>query len=415
MKKILIFSFVLFAAIESKAQVIKTMKQLPDTGQKTSYTDTFGEDNDYTINPPSFTLGKGIVTDNVTTLMWQQADGGEMTYENAIKYCDTLTLGGYTDWRLPTAQEAFSILNHQLNNPALELSYFSKTNWEYLWTSNAQPNETTKIWAVNAGGGVGNHPKAETISAGGTKRFHVKAVRNTQAPLTVATHFTDNQNGTITDNLTHLIWQKVPNANATTWENALQYAEALSLAGKDDWRLPNIKELHSLNDEKLFNPSVDTKLFPLVGIKKYWSSTSLPNQTTKAWYLDTQFGITTYDTKTNNNFVLCVRGKSELSATQSLLYEAQEKQIRVYPNPFSNEVKIEFSLQKSEIISLTISDLQGKIVKTILNKTQVEAGKFQTSWNGKNDNGSPLTNGTYIYTIQNEQGEIKSGKVLLMQ
>ena len=42
---------------------------VPDTGQTQSYTNTFGEDPDYTFNPHSYTdLGNGVVRDNVTGL-----------------------------------------------------------------------------------------------------------------------------------------------------------------------------------------------------------------------------------------------------------------------------------------------------------------------------------------------------------
>ena len=45
---------------------------VPDTGQTTSYTATFGEDSDYNINSRSYTdLGNGIVRDNVTGLEWE--------------------------------------------------------------------------------------------------------------------------------------------------------------------------------------------------------------------------------------------------------------------------------------------------------------------------------------------------------
>ncbi|MFZ4621617.1 MAG: DUF1566 domain-containing protein, partial [Bacteroidota bacterium] len=146
------------------------IKKLPDTGQVTSYTSTYGEDADYSINIPSFTAnGNGTVTDNTTGLMWQQTDGGEMTIEKASTYCDTLTLGGYTDWRLPTGLESFSILNHDKLNPAMDVTYFPKTIAEYWWTSERRADDATKAWATNAGGGIGAHPKSETISAGGTK------------------------------------------------------------------------------------------------------------------------------------------------------------------------------------------------------------------------------------------------------
>jgi len=289
---------------------------LPDTGETTSYTTTFGEDNDYSINIPSFTNnGNGTITDNITGLMWQQTDGGEMTIENAVTYCNNLTLGGYSDWRLPTPIEAYSILNHQNVNPAINTTYFTLTAAEYWWTSTFQVGDATKVWCTNAGGGIGNHPKSETISAGGTKKFHVRAVRTVITPK-IITRFTDNGNGTITDNLTQLIWQKVPNTTALTWEQALNYAENLSLAGATDWRLPNIKELQSLNDETLINPSINTNYFTGIGVKNYWSSTTLPNQTTKAWYWNTQFGITTYDTKTNTDYVICVKGIPTLNTNQ---------------------------------------------------------------------------------------------------
>jgi len=285
----------------------KTMYRLPDTGENSDYTSTFGEDADYTINPPAFINNSdGTVTDTVTRLMWQKADGGEMTVENARIYCDTLTLGGYINWRLPTAHEGFSILNQQLTNPALDANYFTVSSAQYWWTSSVQLNDSTKIWVTNAGGGIGNKPKAETISAGGNFRYHVRAVRDVAAPATVITHFSDNSNGTITDNLTGLIWQKIPATDTMTWENALQYADTISLADITEWRLPNIKELRSINNEKFSNPSIDTTYFKILNNKKYWSSTTLANQTAEAWYLNSRFGITTYDVKTARNYVLCV-------------------------------------------------------------------------------------------------------------
>jgi hypothetical protein len=49
----------------------------------------------------------------------------------------------------------------------------------------------------------GNKPKSETISAGGTSKFHARAVREITTPTVIPNHFTDNGNGTITDNLTN--------------------------------------------------------------------------------------------------------------------------------------------------------------------------------------------------------------------
>lgn len=374
MKKKLLFGFLfLNSTLFFGQNVSKTIQLLPDTGQTSSYTTTFGEDHDYSINTPSFTNnGNGTITDNVTGLMWQQVDGGEMTFENAITYCNTLTLGGLSGWRLPTPIEAYSILNHQNSNPAINTNFFTLTTAEYWWTSAYENNSTTKVWCTNSGGGIGNHPKIETVSAGGTKKFHARAVRNITSPTTIANHFTDNGDGTITDNLTQLIWQKIPNANLFTWEQAISYAEGLTIGTNSDWRLPNIKELQSINNELTTNPSVFAPYFSSVGVHNYWSSTSLPNQTTKAWYWNTQFGITTYDLKTNTNYVICVRGNPSLSSTSF----SEQTNIAIYPNPASYFANISFP-NNLDYFKIEITDLLGKImyseeVKSLSNDYKID-------------------------------------------
>jgi hypothetical protein len=355
MKKII---FLLFTTFSFAQSITKTINLLPDTGQNLSYTTTFGEDNDYTINSPSYTdNGDGTITDIITGLMWQKTDGGEMTIENASNYCDNLTLANYTNWRLPSPMEAFSILNLQNANPAINTTYFPNTTAEYWWTNTFQAGDNTKVWVTNAGGGIGNHPKSETISAGGTKKFHVRAVRDVNATLQI-NHFTDNGDGTITDNMTQLVWQKTPSGTAMSWEQALNFAESLSLANSTDWRLPNIKELQSLNDESITNPSLNTIYFPTIGIKNYWSSTTLKPNTSNpssAWYYSTQFGITTYDLKSNNNYVLCVRGIPQLGISQ---FE-NKNVLKVYPNPFLTKISFE-NKTGNELFELF--DNQGKIL-----------------------------------------------------
>ena len=400
MIKKLLFGFLLLNSTLFFGQsVSKTIQLLPDTGQTTSYTTLFGEDHDYSINTPSYTNnGNGTITDNVTGLMWQQVDGGEMTFENAITYCNNLTLGGLSGWRLPTPIEAYSILNHQNSNPAINTTFFTLTTAEYWWTSVFENNSTTKVWCTNSGGGIGNHPKIETISAGGTKKFHARAVRNINTPTTITNHFTDNGDGTITDNLTQLVWQKIPNANIFTWEQAISYAEGLTIGTNSDWRLPNIKELQSINNELATNPSVFAPYFSSVGVHNFWSSTSLPNQTTKAWYWSTQFGITTYDLKTNTNYILCVRGNPTLSSTTF----SDENSIVVYPNPASNFALI--SLPKNiESFKIEITDLLGKIIFSEEVKTKVN--EYKIDLEGYND-------GIYFVKVTNEKMK-KSFKIIV--
>ena len=368
--------------------VYRTLKKLPDTGQNLSYTNTFGEDNDYAINPPNLKISNGtMVYDSVTTLLWQLSDGGEMTFDQAITYCDTLTLGGFTDWRLPLPSEAFSILNHQNPNPAVDIKIFPKTGAEYWYTSAVQANDPSKTWVTNAGGGIGNHPKTETISAGGTKKFHARAVRSTTPDVFIANRFVDNGDGTVTDQLTDLMWVKSPGSTASSWEDAILLSEYNTTGGHTDWRLPNIKEIRSLNDETRTQPSVSTTAFPGIAQSKFWSSTTLPNQSSKAWYYDNQFGITTYDVKSATHLVWMVRSANN-TASMHPVEKNQPTGFRIFPNPTDHILTI----QNDIIITMVeISTPLGQEITKIYNTNKI--------------NTSALPTGQYVLTVYNQNSQ----------
>lgn len=282
---------------------------LPDTGQAGDYTAVYGEDSDFALHTPSFTdNGDGTVTDNNTGLMWQQADGGELTIDAAESYCGNLTLGGHDDWRLPTGFELFGINDFSVLNPAMNTGYFPKTAAEYWWSSERRADDPARVWVVNAGGGIGPHPQNETLSAGGMKRFHVRAVRTAASVSVPVPRFTDNGDGTTSDNYTGLVRQNTPALQKMTWEEALHYSAALSISGKNGWRLPNVRELQSLNDASKCLPSIDTDFFKDILSGTFWSSTTLIGATTKAWDLNVDYGIVSYSDKTSQLSVICVSG-----------------------------------------------------------------------------------------------------------
>ena len=138
--------------------------------------------------------------------------------------------------------------------------------------------------------------------------------------------FTDSGNGTVKDNLTRLIWLK--NANAfglRTWEQALSDANTLasgsagltdgSKAG--DWRLPNVKELHSLIDFAYYGPALSsasgtsqwTNGNAFVGVQSYyyWSSTTYSYHAPSAWNVYLSNGGVNYVNKTSTYYVWPVR------------------------------------------------------------------------------------------------------------
>jgi hypothetical protein len=133
-----------------------------------------------------------------------------------------------------------------------------------------------------------------------------------------APRFTDNGDGTVTDNLTGLIWLK--NANCfgfRIWSQALADSNTLDSGGCDlsdgslagDWRLPSIKELQSLIDFSQFNPALPSG-HPFIGVQLYyyWSSTTSAIYKPGAWSVDLRFGTVSDYSKGGPSYVWPVRG-----------------------------------------------------------------------------------------------------------
>ena len=76
--------------------------------------------------------------------------------------------------------------------------------------------------------------------------------------------YTDNGDGTVTDNVTGLVWEQDPTDTSTVFDDAVAYCDALELGGSDDWRIPSLKELFSINDFTEGWPYLDTGYFYLV-------------------------------------------------------------------------------------------------------------------------------------------------------
>ncbi|MEW6608382.1 MAG: DUF1566 domain-containing protein [bacterium] len=319
------------ALSDTEIQVLHTPGsfKLPDTGQTTCYDINgnviscagTGQDGEYNINPMSFTdNGDGTVTDNNTGLMWQKVNDGKFynwyqvagiynaTYNPTTRdVCDSLTLGGYSDWRAPTKKEMMSIIDYGMSPPDPTINpIFANVNSNFFWT--ATPDAFGGGWAVNFNyGNVGNSMLSSYLV--------LRCVRNRQTPVQ---EFTNNYDGTVTDNFTKLTWQQ-GEPGEMTWQAALNYCDTLILGEKADWRLPNIKEIESITDDSKYRPAIDTSFFAdAVGSdssSNYWSSTTSAMDSGYAWFVNFYRGYLHYSYdghKTDYNYVRCVRGGIEL-------------------------------------------------------------------------------------------------------
>ena len=117
----------------------------------------------------------------------------------------------------------------------------------------------------------------------------------------------DNGDGTVTDFDTGLVWQQQDDNIMRTQGNAISYCNGLALDGKSDWRLPQIKELTSIVDYRVTDPSIDDALFPGTNLSSYWSASSFASNSADAWNVDFGFGFVFASVKTDSRYVRCVR------------------------------------------------------------------------------------------------------------
>jgi quinol monooxygenase YgiN len=308
---------------------------------------------------PRFTdNNNGTVTDNLTGLVWlKNANAfGEVSWAEAIQIARSLCNGEYGlsddsspgDWRMPNVNEFQSLLD--LNNtsgsalppthlflnatpanywscssvlvapplgwycalavgpPVFDLKFNSMRMLPVRGTSN-KIAKTGQVQCFDA-----KDPFAAPTSCAGTGQ---DGDLQYGAPWPIP-RFTDNGNGSVTDNLTGLIWLKDAGRIGTkSWGDALEACSKLaadnralndgSMAG--DWRLPNLFELRSLVDYSQHSPALPlNNPFQNVRTSLYWSSTTVASAPNLARFVFIGIGPSVWDHKSVMLNVWPVRG-----------------------------------------------------------------------------------------------------------
>lgn len=228
----------------------------------------YGQDASYSSNQPNYTNnGNGTITDNITGLMWEHDMGDKITFDEAFIKAENSSLGDYTDWRVPTIKELYSLIlftgsvqgenaiemfinTNYFNQPIGDVSLDEREIDAQTWSSTEyvgltmNTNET--VFGVNfVDGRIKGYPKIKPISEIANKMYFRMVRGNTEYG---ENNYVDNGDGTISDLATGLMWQKADDGDSKDWEEALEYSENLELASFNDWRLPNAKELQSIVD-----------------------------------------------------------------------------------------------------------------------------------------------------------------------
>jgi hypothetical protein len=94
--------------------------------------------------------GNGTVTDSGTLLMWQQGESSLMIWEDALTTCESSTLAGNTDWRLPNHKELLTLVDftEATTNAKINRTLFPGAVSSFYWTSTTVAYDTTRAFLV---------------------------------------------------------------------------------------------------------------------------------------------------------------------------------------------------------------------------------------------------------------------------
>ncbi len=264
----------------------------------------FGQDAQYAATGfcMEHTLAKegsgenAVVRDAYTHYEWQASASDAMSWDSANEYCSRLNDNGSdhtaAQWRIPSPAELLTIIDSGTASPALGDIF---TTPEYSFWAAEDAKNGDNAWKADENGALTSVSKAENAG--------VVCIRYQSNYTPSGRRFTD-ENETVKDSESGLMWQKQP-VSSSTWKEALEYCFNVSSADKFDWRLPNRNELASLVNYEKTNGALSD--FPAMAAKGFWTSTSDVSSAAKAWTVDFADGSIASADKADTKYVICVR------------------------------------------------------------------------------------------------------------
>lgn len=256
------------------------------------------------LSPDTLQVQGDVVVDSQTLLHWQRtASTVHRTWQDSLAWCDALTLGGQSDWRLPVPAELESLVDylHGDDDAALDPTVFPDApSTGFYWTAAPTGWAPDKAWSSQASSGdLWWKSKSEAGLA--------RCVRGT-APIAPDAHLVVEKGGdTVRDIRTGLQWQRAEPELFVQQPGGIDYCADLVLAGHDDWRLPDIRELVWLADRSRTEPTIDVTAFPsATAAKAYWSATPWVGGGA-AWGVSYFYGLSGFNLTTSPGRARCVR------------------------------------------------------------------------------------------------------------
>lgn len=245
--------------------------------------------------------GEPIVADALTGLTWQgctfgrrgehcdEGTSSKSDWSDAFDRCETLNWGGFQDWRLPSTYELESIFNRIDQDPSIDPEMFPDVakHQEYWTSSYFRYNQISSEHEYQS---IDTQCGESTFSTYPSFTLCVRGAPLITSPERFKKSEPAANQPVVQDNITGLIWQGCPagltgagcdigQPNRTIWEEALSYCQNLNWGNSSNWRLPNLRELRSIANERRISPSIDVDAFPNTkpsDFSDYWTSTTNP-------------------------------------------------------------------------------------------------------------------------------------------
>lgn len=240
----------------------------------------------------AYAVMEGTVIDKVTGLEWQRSFTDKQTWQEAKTTCGELSLGGHSDWRLPSRIELVSLVDYT-RLPTIDHAAFPNTADDYFWSSSVRAADAQLAYSVYFGAGLTAY--GDVMGASG----HTRCVRGGAAGASPRFRIEADM---VHDLNTGLTWQRRVPAEPLTWQTGLDLCQELG------FRLPTTKELQTLVDETRAAPVVDPEVFPDTPAAIFWTSTPVNKAgVSNAVYLDFRDGGSEEAPMLDAHHIRCVR------------------------------------------------------------------------------------------------------------
>ena len=95
------------------------------------------------------------------------------------------------------------------------------------------------------------------------------------------------------------------------------------------------------------------------------------------------------------------------------LPQSSRMDVTCYPNPFNHQVSISLTTSNNEDLEVLIYDIKGNLISTLMPRSRVEAGEFELTWKGVNEQNMPSSSGVYLLVLRGNYATRASRLVLL--